>query len=164
MGPAGGPRGRARGGPARARAGPAAGRSAVVDQAAALAHERATAPTPASSGTVLAASVDGVAFPDWSREFGWHERGARRDTLDGRSTTTVFYEHMGHRIAYTILPGEPAAPPAGSRIVRRGGVEIALSRAGDQTIAVFERDGRTCVLAGHVEHASTLVKLAAWAA
>ena len=128
------------------------GGPSVVDQAAALAHEPATAPTPASSGAVLDASVDGVAFPDWSDEFGWNERGARRDTLDGRSTTTVFYEHMGHRIAYTILPGEPAAPPEGSRTVRRNGLEIALSRAGDQTIAVFERDGRTCVLAGHVEN------------
>jgi hypothetical protein len=140
------------------------GGPSVVDQAAALAHEPATVPTPASSGTVLDASVDGVAFPDWSGDFGWHERGARTDILDGRSTTTVFYEHMGHRIAYTILPGEPAAPPAGSRIVRRNGMEIALSHAGDQTIAVFERDGRTCVLAGHVEHTSTLVKLAAWTA
>ena len=39
--------------------------------------------------------------------FGWKETGSRRDTLDGRATRTVFYEHMGHRIAYTILPGAP---------------------------------------------------------
>lgn len=140
------------------------GGPSVADQAAALAHSPATAPTPASSGTVLDASVEGVAFPDWSGEFGWNERGLRHDTLDGRSTTTVFYEHMGHRIAYTILSGVPVAAPAGSRVVRRNGVEIALVRDGDHTIAVFERDGRTCVLAGHVERVSTMVKLAAWTA
>ena len=77
--------------------------------------------------------------------------------------TTVFYEHMGHRLAYTILPGL-AESPAGARVVRRNGVEIALYRDGEHDVAVFERDGRTCVLAGHVLRESTLVKLAAWEA
>ena len=72
---------------------------------------------------------------------------------------------MGHRIAYTILPGAPVDPPEGSRIVRRDGLEIALSHDpahGGHDIAVFERGGRTCVIAGHVERVETLVKLAAW--
>ena len=133
------------------------GDRSVVEQAAALAHEPPTQRSPA-------APVEGVRFPDWSREFGWHARGARHDALDGRVTTTVFYEHMGHRLAYTILPGRPAEPPAGARIVRRNGVEIALYRDGEHDVAVFERDGRTCVLAGHVLRESTLVKLAAWRA
>jgi hypothetical protein len=49
--------------------------------------------------------------------------------------------------------------------VRRDGLEIALSHDaghGGHDIAVFERDGRTCVLAGHVMRVSTLVELAAW--
>ena len=69
---------------------------------------------------------------------------------------------MGHRIAYTIVPGAPLDPPAGARIVRRGGLEIALLHDAGRDIAIFERDGRTCILAGHVERASTLVRLAAW--
>jgi hypothetical protein len=103
-----------------------------------------------------------VAFPNWGPEFGWHQTGLRHDTLEGRATTTVFYEHMGHRVAYTIVPGAPVEPPPGARIVRRGGIEIALVRYGDRDVAVFERGGRTCVLAGHVERAATLVELAAW--
>ena len=62
--------------------------------------------------TTLRAEVDGVRFPEWGREFGWHETGMRRDEIDGRRTTTVFYEHMGHRLAYTIVSG-PALPRAG---------------------------------------------------
>src|SRR5262245_14634888 len=79
----------------------------VVAQAAGLAHAPATEPGPKSDGRVLKAGVEGVPFPDWSREFGWNEAGSRRDALDGRVTKTVFYEHMGHRLAYTILPGKP---------------------------------------------------------
>ena len=106
--------------------------------------------------------VDGVAFPNWAPAFGWKQTGSRRDTLDGRATRTVFYEHMGHRIAYTILPGAPVDAPKEARIVRRGGLEIALLHDAGRDVAIFERDGRTCILAGHVERTSTLVKLAAW--
>lgn len=134
----------------------------IVAQAADLAGQPATRPTPASAGRVLRADVEGVPFPDWSREFGWNEAGARRDTLDGRPTTTVFYKHMDHRLAYTILPGKPPEPPADAVIVRRNGVEIAITEEHGHDVAVFERDGRTCVLAGHVEHMSTLIALAAW--
>ena len=125
----------------------APGERSAVDQAAALAHER---PTERSA----------PGFPDWSGGFGWHQRGARHDTLDGGLSTTVYYEHMGHRLAYTILPGI-VERPQGARVVHRNGLEIALYRDGEHDVAVFERDGRTCVLAGHVLRTSTLVKLAA---
>jgi hypothetical protein len=137
------------------------GRS-ITTEAAALATAPATEPAPRATGAVLQAGVDGVAFPNWAPALGWRETGARRDTLDGRATRTVFYEHMGHRIAYTILPGAPVKAPAEARIVRRGGLEIALLHDAGRDIAIFERDGRTCILAGHVERTSTLVKLAAW--
>ena len=42
------------------------------------------------------------------------------------------------------------------------GVTIQLYHDGPRTVAVFERGGRTCVLAGVVHRDSTLVKLAAW--
>jgi hypothetical protein len=137
-------------------------RTSLTSEAAALAGAPATAPAPQPTGPILQASVDGVPFPNWGPKFGWHQTGSRHDTLSGRATTTVFYEHMGHRIAYTILPGAPVDPPPDARVVRRAGLEIALLRDGDRDIALFERNGRTCILAGHVEHTTTLVKLAAW--
>jgi hypothetical protein len=82
--------------------------------------------------------------------------------LNGRETRTVFYEHMGHRVAYTIVSGAPVPVPAGARLVHRNGQAIAVYQDGDRDIAVFRRGGRTCVLAGHVLHQSTLVALAAW--
>jgi hypothetical protein len=137
----------------------------VITRAAELAKRPATLAAPASDGTVLRAQVEGVRFPDWTAQFGWRETGARNDTLDGRATHTVFYEHMGHRIAYTIIPGRPPATPAGARVVERDGLRIALLRDashGGHDIAVFRRGGRTCVIAGHVERVSTLIRLAAW--
>ena len=141
------------------------GGQSVIAQAADLAKRPATATAPPSAGRVLRAGVEGVAFPDWEATFGWHAIGARRDDLGGRAARTVFYEHMGHRIAYTILPGPPLDPPRTARVVRRDGLDIALYRDpshGGHDVAVFERGGRTCVLAGHVLHTSTLVELAAW--
>ena len=137
----------------------------TVERAAEIARLPATQEAPAESGPVLRAEVDGVKFPDWGPEFGWEETGMRRDELDGRRTATVFYEHTGHRLAYTIVSGPALPRPDGARVVRRDGLEIALyrdPRHGGHDIAVFERGGRTCVVAGHVRELDTLIKLAAW--
>ena len=88
------------------------------------------------------------------------EAGMRRDEIDGRPTTTVYYEHMGHRLAYTILSGPALPPPANARVVRRDGLEMAVyrdPRHGGHDVAVFEDGGRTCVVAGHVLEVSTLL-------
>ena len=122
----------------------------------------ATQPTPASDGTLLARSHQGVAFPDWSREFGWMAEGGRSDTIEGRRAESVFYMHHGHRIAYTVVAGEPLEPPAGARTRRAGGVELIQFRDGPRDVVMFERGGRTCVLAGDVLSAETLVELASW--
>ena len=89
----------------------------------------------------------------------------RHDELDGRPTTTVFYEHTGHRLAYTIVSGPPLPPPDdGARRPARRPRDRALPRSahGGHDVAVFERGGRTCVIAGHVLELATLLKLAAW--
>ena len=141
------------------------GGGTTLTQAAGLAKLSAEQPAPATAGPVLRASLDGVTFPEWDREFGWRATGARSDTLDGRRTRTVYYEHTGHRIAYTVVSGPPLELPDHVRRVRRDGLSIALYRDpshGGHDVAVFERNGRTCVLAGHVMRVSTLVKLAAW--
>ena len=141
------------------------GADTTVERAAATSQLPATQPAPEAAGDTLRAGVDGVRFPEWGREFGWHETGMRHDEIDGRRTTTVFYEHMGHRLAYTIVSGPALPPPPNARVVRRDGLEMAVyrdPRHGGHDVAVFERGGRTCVVAGHVLEVSTLLKLAAW--
>jgi hypothetical protein len=137
----------------------------TTERAAAISQMPATAPAPAGSGPVLRAEVDGVEFPDWGREFGWHATGMRQDEIGDRDTTTVFYEHEGHRLAYTIVSGRPLPQPDEARIVEWNGLRISVyqdPRHGGHEVAVFERGGRTCVVAGHVKHLSTLLELAAW--
>jgi hypothetical protein len=135
------------------------------ERVAAISQLQATDPAPASSGPVLREAAEGIPFPDWGSDFGWHATGTRRDDIDGRRMTTVFYEHHGHRLAYTIVSGPALKPPAHARIIVRDGLKLAVyrdPRHGGHEVAVFERNGRTCVLAGHVLHRSTLLKLAAW--
>jgi hypothetical protein len=141
------------------------GERSTTEQAADIAKLSATQPAPATSGSMLRAEVDGLRFPDWGPQFGWHATGMRRDVLDGRPTATVFYEHMGHHLAYTIVSGSPLPKPANAHVVVRDGLEISLYRDsahGGHDVAVFERGGRTCVVAGHVLRIDTLLKLAAW--
>ena len=136
-----------------------------ASDAAALAARPATQPTPptvATQPTLLARDVEGVPFPTWGKAFGWHPHGARTDELDGRRAVTVFYEHMGHRIGYTIVSGPPLDAPGDAHRSRVRGVELATWHEGMRTVVMFERGGHTCVLAGHVIHADTLPKLATW--
>jgi hypothetical protein len=138
--------------------------SPSVVSAAGLGMLRAegAAPPRQDDAPLLTGGVEGVAFPDWHQAFGWHVRGAREDVFDGREARTVFYVHMGHRIGYTIVAGDTLDIPEGAEIVYRNGVEIALLRDGPRDIAVFVRDGLTCILSGEVMARETLVKLAAW--
>jgi hypothetical protein len=122
-------------------------------------------PTVQGAKNELAAQVDGVSFPNLQLKpgFDWRAVGQRSDELDGRATRTVYYEHEGHRVAYTIVSGKPLGIPATAEPRRRNGVDVGLLR--DQhghDIAVFERGGRTCVISGHVERRSSLVRLATW--
>ena len=140
-----------------------AGPTAV--QAAELSKLPATAASPAPDPrqpALLASSFAGVRFPDWSEEFGWRTAGRRSDTLAGRDTETVFYTHAGHRIGYTVVGGDTIDPPDDAETVNAAGFELHRFRAGGQDVVTFVRDGRTCVLAGHVADPRTLVKLAAY--
>jgi hypothetical protein len=120
------------------------------------------APPRQGEAPLLAGGIGDVAFPDWHEVFGWHARGARHDVVEGREARTVFYVHMGHRIGYTIVAGGTLDIPGGAEIVRRNGLEIALYRDGPRDVAVFVRDGLTCILSGEVIDRMTLVKLASW--
>jgi hypothetical protein len=135
-----------------------------VRELTAMSQQPATQPTPASNGALLERRFEGVAFPDWSAEFGWMADGARADTVSGRPVQTVFYAHHGHRIAYSVVSGEPLEPPADAETLRVDGVDLHRFRDGPRTVVTFERNGHTCVLAGHVIHPDTLVELASWQA
>ena len=93
---------------------------------------------------------------------GWTPVGARSDSLGGRRADTVFYEHMDHRIAYTIVAGEALGTPAGARALTIAGRRLWWRRDGPRDVVVFTRQGHTCVLAGHVMSRRTLERLATW--
>jgi hypothetical protein len=141
-----------------------AGGPSVVE-AAELAALPAEAPAPRSDPAepaLLDARAEGLAFPDWAREFGWRASGRRVDEIDGRRAVTVFYEKEGRRIAYTIVSGEALDWPEDARRALREGVDLRRLRSGDLTVVTWLRDGHTCVLSGEGTEADTLLDLAAW--
>lgn len=134
-----------------------------LEAAAALADLPALEAPPRATATALRRSFAGVTFPRWDQEFGWRATGARRGRADGRASDTVYYQHTHHRIGYTVLSGPFTGLPSRGRRIARNGVQIQLYHDGPDTVAVFARHGRTCVLAGWVHHASTLITLASQA-
>jgi anti-sigma factor RsiW len=122
----------------------------TVAEAAQLTDRPPSGPAPpgsAESSARLALDVDGVVFPDLLRRFGWRAVGVRRDRLDGRNATTVFYEKGDRRIAYVIVGGEglprPDAPGSTYRDVR-----FHTLRVDGRLAVTWRRLGRTCVLVG----------------
>jgi anti-sigma factor RsiW len=121
-----------------------------VAEAAQLAARPPTAPAPRSgdaAGTSLALDVDGVAFPDLLRAFGWRTVGVRHDRVDGRDATVVHYEKGARRIAYVIVAGSGLARPSGDETTRDG-VPYQTLQVNGRTAVTWRRDGRTCILIG----------------
>ena len=143
---------------------PAGAGGPTVVQAAQLSRLPATASVQVapSNPKLLAASVEGVPFPDWTKEFGWRPAGARSDRLDGRDTRTVFYEHHGKRLAYTIIAGDGIGPPTGFRASNVNGVSLHSTSDQGRRIVTWWRNGRTCVLSGSGVSDAELLKLASW--
>jgi hypothetical protein len=143
---------------------PSGGESPTVVQAARLAQSPAVGGVGVDSSDekLLAANVEGVPFPNWSREFGWREAGTRSDRLGGRDTRTVFYEQGGKRVAYTIVSGRGIPAPGGSRPTTRNGVHLHALADGGRRVVTWWRDGRTCVLSSADVGDHQLVKLASW--
>jgi hypothetical protein len=144
------------------------GNGLTVAEAARPSALAATAPAPAQDArrpTLLRASFAGVTYPDWNRRFGWRTTGRRQDSLDGgRTAETVFYQHTHHRIGYTVVSGKPLKPPGHAQRFVVNGLQMLAYKDGRRDVVTFERDGRTCVLAGVVHRRSTLIKLASWKA
>jgi hypothetical protein len=141
------------------------GPGSTAVQAAELSLKPSTEPAPRTNierPALLRRSFAGVTFPALSGKWGWRTDGARRDELDGRRTTTVFYRHTHHRIGYTVISGPPIEPPEDAERLNTRGVDLHRFRLGPQDVVTFERGGRTCVLSGDVHDPHTLVKLASW--
>jgi hypothetical protein len=141
-----------------------AGSSApTVPQTAHLALFSATLPAPPeddSHANLLALHADGIPFPNYVNSIGWEAAGVRRDTLHGRTVTTVFYtDASGQRIGYAIVSGAPLTVPAG-RVTDIGGIHFTLARSGSAQLITWRRAGHTCIIAGRDVRAATLLDLA----
>jgi len=143
---------------------PSGSRDPTVVEAARLAERPYTAPVAAdpSNPKLLAANVEGVPFPNWSKEFGWRQAGIRSDRLGNREARTVLYEHDGKRIAYTIVSGDGIAAPSDASTTRRNGVNLHALSDGGRHVVTWWRDGRTCVLSASGVNGRELLKLASW--
>ena len=141
------------------------GGAPTIDEAAGLAALPPTEPAPEprpDQPTLLAAEAEGLAYPNWSGEFGWKAAGERADRVGDRDATTVYYEKEGDRIGYTIVSGDSLGRPPDAATTTVEGVEFAVARDGERTIVTWLRGGHSCVLSGEDVDRSTLVELAAW--
>lgn len=136
----------------------------TVVEAARLAARPPTAPVAVepSNPKLLAASVEGVPFPNLSKEFGWRQVGVRSDRLADRDARTVLYEHDGKRIAYTIVSGAGIHAPTGATTTRRNGVTLHALGDRGRRVVTWWRNGRTCVLSASGVGDHELLKLASW--
>jgi len=136
----------------------------TVPDAAQLAERPATGDVAVDQANpkLLAANVEGVPFPNWSKEFGWRAVGIRSDGLGDRQTRTVLYEHGGKRIAYTIVSGKGIAAPSDASTTRRNGVNLHAFADRGRRVVTWWRNGRTCVLSASGVGDRELLKLASW--
>jgi hypothetical protein len=133
-----------------------------VSEAAGLGLRPATQKAPAPSPVdpyLLAAHVDGLAFPTWRRE-GLAPSGQRSDRLGAHRVMTVFYRGRDARLAYSIV-SSPALSQPGGRSTRLGGYTFHAFTVGGRAAITWRELGHTCVLSASGVPASTLERLAA---
>jgi hypothetical protein len=113
---------------------------------------------------LLQTKIDGLPFPNWEDHFRWRASGARRDEIQGRRATTVYYDNpLGARAAYTILGGSAIKVPDEAKAVDVRGQTYYVMDRGSQRIVVWDRAGHTCVMsAPRSVPESKLLDLAAW--
>ena len=141
------------------------GGAPTVAEAAALAQRGPSTAAPArarAERNLLAASTDGVAFPNLRAAFDWSASGMRADRLGDRAARTVFYARQGRRVAYTIVSGAPLEIPERARLIRLEGTRFRVMRQGRAVIAIWTRQRHTCLLTGAGMPLEKLLELAAW--
>jgi hypothetical protein len=136
----------------------------TVADAARLAASPPTGPAPTrldGSRSKLDIEMDGVVFPDLARAYGWKPVGVRRDEVNGRATTVVYYEKGGKRIGYAVLAGSAISQPSGAHTVNRRGIRFDSLEVDGHPTVTWQRLGHTCVLTGAASP-SELLRLAGW--
>ena len=135
----------------------------TLSDAAAFTLKPALGPAPGHSfdGT-LDLDVDGVPYPYWQAEYGWHASGSRVDKIDGREATTVFYTKGRSRIGYTIVTGKPVKVPGSANATVKHGTRFRSLPFGGATVVTWERRDHSCILSGRHVTRAELIKLAGW--
>ena len=141
--------------------------SPSVSQAAGLALRGPSAPAPAPDSTdpraKLAERFQGVYFPNYLARLGWRAVGMRRDRLDGRPATTVYYQRRDGLVAYTVVGAPTLSPPSGL-VTRLNGLELRAFSLAGRTVVTWRRAGHTCVLSAASVPVRVLEQLAGWRA
>jgi hypothetical protein len=138
-----------------------------LDEAAALSSRAATGPAPAvdrDAPQLLEVSHDGLAYPNWTAKFAWRQAGERSDSLEGRSTRTVYYTNKkGATIGYTIVSGDALDVPSDAATSTVEGTVLRDYVDDGRRIVTWEREGHTCVLAGPASvDRQVMLDLAGW--
>ena len=94
-----------------------AGGPTVVEAAQLVRAARDRSPTPSGPGATRSCSRqrEGVPYPNLDGEFGWREAGQRTDEIEGRETTTVFYERAASGSATRSSRARRSTRPRGPR-------------------------------------------------
>ena len=145
---------------------PLQGSDTTVERAAATSQLPATQPAPEAAGDRPARRGRRRPVPRLGTRVrlardGHAPRRDRRPPARPPSSTSTWATGSRTRSC----PARRSRHRPNARVVRRDGLEMAVyrdPRHGGHDVAVFERGGRTCVVAGHVLEVSTLLKLAAW--
>ena len=113
-------------------------------------------------GTLPGVSAVGLTYPYWEDHFGYKARGVRRDRLNGRLVTTVFYGRGASQVAYEIVSGAPLRQGGPVSSTSLEGVRLwSMATPAGQAVS-WLRDGHTCILIGSHTNLSALLNLAAW--
>jgi anti-sigma factor RsiW len=131
----------------------------TVAAAAILGTREPVQMTAATDPGVIAA---GIQFPDWQAEFGFRAAGVRRDRIDGRLATTVFYAHGADRVAYTIVDGRALPVGASTTDTVWDGLKLRSFASNGQTVVTWLRAGHTCILTGSPALLEAMETLASW--
>jgi hypothetical protein len=137
----------------------------TVAQAATIGARPAIVPVAEPrDGAVMLPSLRaaGLPFPYWEDRFGWRAAGVRRDQIDGRALTTVFYRRGHELIAYTIVTGEPVTAGAAVHTLTRAGIGLGSFSTAQREVVTWLRRGHTCVLSGVGVPLDALTALAVW--
>jgi hypothetical protein len=138
----------------------------TVAQAAVLtsrAPQLGVAEPVAERGTLPGVSAAGLTYPYWEDHFGYKAQGLRRDSLDGRRVTTVFYGRGASRVAYEIVSGPPLrqGEPVSTTTTLEGVRMWSMPTPAGQAVS-WMRDGHTCILISSHTDLTALFDLAAW--